>query len=295
MPTPKIVPRAMLLEPPEPLRCAMEDDELQELVDSIKRLGILEPLLVMPRYQNCQGEFQAERDPGMGELNAKPSKYEIVDGHRRYIASGRAGLEEIPVMIFEDSEDAKHAIMLDATQCHVKATPFEEGVQFLELAEKHRWSMTDLMHRFHRSEDYINDRVDAVRKDARVAAALRDRAITLGQAKEILKQKSEPERLYLLEQAAVHGATIRSLTVMRQHQDADARIAQGILAPHTPPAAVPPVAVEKPVCVWCHKGDDPENLRTIQVHWYHREVTISVVDKVAEHNLTAPPAGGGSS
>ena len=270
MPTPRMVPTSWLQAPSEPLRCEMSDQAMDDLVASIKQLGILEPLLVSPLYQNGSGEYQGTPDPEMGEVGAEPMRYEIIDGHRRFTAATIAGLEELPVMIFEDAAQAKYAIMLHANVCREDVTPFEEGVQFLELATKHDWSMDDLMRFFRKSEDYINDRVDVVRKDQQVAEALRSRSLSLGQAKEILKCQDESFRPYLLEQGAVHGATIGALREMRRHHESDLREAQGQLPIGASEQFVVGAVLPPDECVWCGRTDDPANIVRVPVHQYHQ-------------------------
>jgi ParB-like chromosome segregation protein Spo0J len=276
------------MEPPEPLRVAMSDQGIHDLADSLKRLGQLHALLVVPLYQNSEGVFTRTPDTALGQAGLVVTRYEIVDGHRRWYAAGTIGLEELTVTIFEDVEEILHGIMLDANVCREDVTAYEEGVQFLELAEKHQWSMDDLRKRFGKSEDYINDRVDCVRKDAGVAHALREREINLGQAKEILKAKDAGFRLYLLEQAAVHGATISTLRVMRQNKAAEEQLAQGTFAAHTPEAWRVMPAEEPAVCLWCGAGHDPENLRPVKVHWYHEKELQAVLDQFAVRNLLKP-------
>jgi len=291
MATPRLVPRHQLIPPPEPLRVAMQDGPMDELCVSIKQLGIIHPLAVLPRWGDGPQEWRLAPDEKPGDNADQPDAYEIVDGHRRYVAAERIGLEVLPVMVFEGAESAKFAIMLDANICREDVTVYEEGVQFLELATKYQWSMDDLMRKFGKSEDYINDRVEVVRKDQAVAAALRDRLITLGQAKEVLKCGDPAYRTGLLEQAARHGATIGGLREMRIQHDREIAAAQGELPINASPQFVPEGIFPGNECIWCGRGDDAPNIVRIPVHQYHQADLAAAIDTIGLKALIKRNAG----
>jgi ParB family chromosome partitioning protein len=291
MPTARTVPLASLVEPPEPLRVAMDEGKMAELVESIRLLGIIQPLAVLPLYQNGAGELQAQADAELGALGAEPMRYEIIDGHRRWYASTELHLAEVPVMVFENLEQAKFAVMLHANVCREDVTPFEEGVQFLELATKHRWSMDDMMRFFGQSENYINDRVDIVRKDENVAAAVQARRLNLGQAKEILRCEDLAFRPVLLEQATVHGATNAALRVMRHHHDDELRMAQGQLPVNASEQFYGGVVLPPDECLWCGRTDDLANLVNVKVHQYHQADLKALLEKFGLRALLAQQGG----
>lgn len=285
MPEPKLVPLVHLVPPPEPLRVAMGDEAMAELCSSIGRIGQLFPLVVIPKYRDANDKLVdepiARRHKGPADVDC----YEIVDGHRRFVALERLKIATAHCMVFEGAAEAKHAMMLDANVCREDVTPFEEGVQFLELAEKHQWSMDQLMRVFQRSEDYINDRVDIVRKDQGVAEAVRDRKINIGQAKEVLKAPDITSRQILLEQAAVHGATIKGLREMRHNILREQQVAQG-LTPFDSPAHANPAAVISPdVCCFCGKDEEQYQLVIIRIHQYELADLRAVLDKFSRRAL----------
>jgi ParB family chromosome partitioning protein len=281
----------MIIPPPNPLRVSMGDEHMDRLIASIKAVGILEPLLVLPRWRNDDGQFVPGPDGELGHEAGQPDGYEIMDGHRRYTAANIVRLEEIPVVVFEDAEQLKHQIMLDATTCHEEVTPFEEGLQFLELAEKYQWSMDGLMRQFGKSEDYINDRIDVVRKDQSVAEAVRDRKIGLGHAKEILKCADLGQRAMLLEQAAVHGATIAGLREMRHTFAREQAVAQGELMPNSSAQFVPGAVISLEQCIWCGGTDEPEQMVSVKVHAYHQADLKAVLDKLSLRALLGKAEG----
>lgn len=291
MPTPRLVPLANLIPPPEPLRVAMDDRAMDDLERSIKELGILQPLAVLPKYKNGRDELVDEPIKGRHKGPEDADIYEIIDGHRRFVASERLKLATVPVMVFENAAEAKYAIMLHANVCREDVTPYEEGVQFLELATKYSWSMDDLQRFFHQSEDYINDRIDVARKDQAVAEAVRDRKIGLGHAKEILKCAQPGNRAMLLEQAAVHGATVAGLREMRHTFAREQAEAQGEIPMNVGPQFVPGAVLPTDICIWCGKDETPEALVTVKVHQYELSDLKAVLEKFSMKALLAQLEG----
>ena len=285
MPFTRILPRAKLIAPQEPLRASMRDDGMDQLVESLKLVGQLYPLVVKPYGDGpaCHAAVEDERE--LDRYIKAGNQFEIIDGHRRMIAAERAGLELLECKVVNPATLPAHAAMLHANIMREDMTPAEEGWQFLDLANKHQWSLADLVSTFRVSEHYINERVELVQKDPVVAQCVHSRVINLAQAKQCLLAKEPTLRTYLLDQAVTHGANARSLQVMRQNWAAAQAAAQGELLPHTPPASVPPDPAAKPACAWCDGAEDPENLRQIYVHWYHERELRQVVDSVALKNV----------
>lgn len=259
--------RELLNEPPQPIRCAMDDEKMNDLVASIRRHGVLLPLVVIP----------------------SGDRFEIVDGHRRFIASGMAGVTELPCHIVSSVEESKFSAMLDANMCREDLTPYEEGVQFLELIDRFQWDIGHVMRAFGRSEDYINARCKMVRDYPDVAAKSGEREITWGQARSIMKCSDPQYRAYLLEQATTHGASIRTLNYMVEQWRST--IASGALAPkpHTPEHGTIVIETNNPRCVWCDRDDDPSNIITLPVHSYHKR-DLEVFLDAAGINRTRPSA-----
>lgn len=85
-----------------------ENEEMQELAESIRNYGVIEPVLVRP-------------DPGT------EGEYEIISGHRRNYAAGLAGLTEIPVHIKELNDDEAAVQMVDANNKREFLLPSEKA------------------------------------------------------------------------------------------------------------------------------------------------------------------------
>lgn len=103
----------------------LDDDAMTETVDSIRQMGVANPLIVRP-------------DPDGG--------YEIIFGHRRHHAAELAGLDAIPVIVRELDDDAAVIMMVDSNLQRENILPSERAKAYKMKLEalKHQGSRTDL-------------------------------------------------------------------------------------------------------------------------------------------------------
>lgn len=280
MPRLVTIQRNQLIEPPHPIRVAMDAPKLEELAASIRRYGIVLPLAVTPVTIHPQpvevDGVKCGTDPGVLPIGA----YEIIDGHRRYVAAGIAGVSDIPCNVFDSVEDAKWGIMLDTNVCREDITAAEEGIQFLQIAELRGWGIDKLCAFFGKGEDYINARVALVEKFPDVVPAVTERRITWAQAKAVMRCPDPKWRAYMLEQAETHGASVRTLTYLVDQWKSQQNIDAGAPAVHTPAHAVEVVPASNPKCLWCTRDDDPSNIIQLPVHSYHRRDLENFLDRI---------------
>ena len=116
-------------------RRTFKDDELEELADSIRERGVLQPILVRP----------------MGPPNA----YEIVAGERRWRAAQLAKLHEVPVIVraFTDAEALEAAIIENVQRADLNA--IEEGGAYQELIAKFNYTQEQLAQVIGKSRSHI--------------------------------------------------------------------------------------------------------------------------------------------
>src|SRR3712207_8498577 len=100
----KKVPVEFLRPNPRNPRKAFEDDELQELTQSIRDRGIIQPIVVRP-------------------FGNKTDAYEIVAGERRWRAAQKAGLHEVPVVVvnIDDKTSLEYAILENVQRADLRS------------------------------------------------------------------------------------------------------------------------------------------------------------------------------
>ncbi|MDR1181624.1 MAG: ParB/RepB/Spo0J family partition protein [Bacteroidales bacterium] len=118
-------------------RKSVNENELTELTESIKQVGILQPVLVRP----------------------KGRKFEIVCGERRFRASVLADTKTIPAIVRKMSDDEALEAAITENLCRVDVSPIEEAAAYKRLADTGRYSVENLAVRFGKSETYIRNRM----------------------------------------------------------------------------------------------------------------------------------------
>jgi hypothetical protein len=119
-----------------------------------------------------------------------------------------------------------------------------------------------------------------VQKFPDVTQASAERKINWSQARVIMRCSHEPTRRYMIEQAATHGATARTLTYMVDQWRTSELLAEGKPAPHTPEYVAALTPTEEPTCLWCDRADDQTNMATVAVHSYHKRDLEILLDRL---------------
>lgn len=126
-------------------RKTMSQEGIVELADSIKQIGLLQPITVRPV------EFS--------EAGNEPTRYEVVIGERRYRALSIIGVEEAECIVRTmTDEEAKFAMIVENLQ-RKDVDPFEEGEALTMLNDSGRMTIENLAIKFGKSATYISDRI----------------------------------------------------------------------------------------------------------------------------------------
>jgi len=164
-----------------------DEEALEELTDSIKQNGVLQPILV----------------------RKKGNKYEIVAGERRYQASKRAGLTEIPVVIREISDDEVFKLALIENLQRTDLDPIEEAQGFKTLLTQSGMTQAELGKALSKSRPAIANALRLLDLPEEVQEMMAQRKITAGHARAILAVASEEGRIKLAEKVVEDGLTVR--------------------------------------------------------------------------------------
>ncbi len=140
------------------------EDSLQELADSIKQHGIIEPLIVQ------------KKDKG----------YEIIAGERRWRAARIAGLKEIPVIVKEYSPQEIFEIALIENIQREDLNPIEEAIAYKKLIEEFQLKQDDVADRVGKSRVTVTNSMRLLKLDERVQQMLIDDMLSGGHARALL-------------------------------------------------------------------------------------------------------------
>ena len=154
-------------------RKKFDEDALQELSESIKQYGILQPLLV----------------------SDKKDYYEIVAGERRWRAAKMAGLKEVPVVVKEFSTQEIVEISLIENIQREDLNPVEEAMAYKRLIDEFHLKQDEIADRVGKSRTAVTNSMRLLKLSAKVQQMLVDEMITAGHARAILAI-SDPEQQY---------------------------------------------------------------------------------------------------
>ena len=154
-------------------RKKFDEDALQELSESIKQYGILQPLLV----------------------SDKKDYYEIVAGERRRRAAKMAGLKEVPVVVKEFSTQEIVEISLIENIQREDLNPVEEAMAYKRLIDEFHLKQDEIAERVSKSRTAVTNSMRLLKLDSRVQQMMVDEMISAGHARAILAI-SDPEQQY---------------------------------------------------------------------------------------------------
>ncbi len=143
------------------------EEKLEELANSIRKNGIIQPIAVRP----------SKSDPG---------RYEIVAGERRWLASQRAGLHEIPVSILDlsDVESLEVAIVENIQRDDLN--PIEEARGYKRLNEEFKYDHESISKLMSKSRSHISNTLRLLTLPNDVIAMLEEGTLSSGQARPLI-------------------------------------------------------------------------------------------------------------
>lgn len=158
------------------VRVNMDELKLEELAASIKEKGVLQPITIMSRRVVKEG------DP----------HYNVVAGHRRFLAAKMAGLTTIPALLRQvDKPDELLEIQVIENLQREDLEPMDEAFAYHRLAKSMKLTALDIAKRVGKSQQYVFDRIRLITHlHVKAQNLLRSRQITAGHA--ILLSKLAP-------------------------------------------------------------------------------------------------------
>jgi ParB family chromosome partitioning protein len=185
----KIIPN------PDQPRKHFDQTALQELSESIKQHGIIQPLVVTPHKD----------------------KLRIVAGERRFRASELAGLKIVPVIVRNHEELEELEISLVENVQRVDLSPLEQAVSIVRLHEQFSMSYRDIAKKLGKAETTISNIVRLLQLPKKAIEALQTNKITEGHARAILALKTdESKQLELLNNIITQGWSVRQAEAYAQ-------------------------------------------------------------------------------
>ena len=176
-----------IIEPNTAARQTIDEDKFYELAASIKLLGVIEPIIV-----KRQGD-----------------KYQIIAGHRRFLASQKAGLAVIPAIISDDTDAVMHAKRIHENLIREDLNPYDLALYIKQLKEDKLMTHQAIADMFNKSLSWVTQHLAILEMDQELKDAVESGRISYLVGLEIMKVSSPQRKLFLLDQVIVGDASLR--------------------------------------------------------------------------------------
>ncbi len=183
----RVLPIEVLAPGPFQPRNAMAADALAELVESVRRQGILQPIL-------------ARSSPG------EPGRFQIIAGERRWRAAQAAGLHEIPVLVRELADAEAMAAGLVENLQRQDLNPIEEAEGFARLTDEFGMTQEQLGEAIGKSRSHVTNALRLLNLPEYVRGEVSRGALSAGHARALMGHP-EPEKAAL--QVIARGLNVR--------------------------------------------------------------------------------------
>ena len=182
------VPIESVIPNPEQPRTNFKEEELAELAASIRKDGLLQPILVRPIGDN---------------------KYQIIAGERRWKACEMAGLSTVPVRIKEADDDTALELALIENLQRTDLNPIEEAYGYRRLMERQNLTQSELAQTLSKGRSTIANSLRLLELPEEAQELLFEEKITAGHARAILSIPTKEGRLKLTEKLASEKMSVR--------------------------------------------------------------------------------------
>lgn len=173
-------------EPPNPNRVEINHEELQKLADSIKNIGLAQPITVRP----------------VGD------RYEVVAGHRRFKACLLAGVINIPCIVRTLTDNEAEQVKAHENLYRQDLNPLEEAIYISRLINKDTSRIGEVATTLGRSVEWVESRLGILDYPEYFWDPIATGVVKLGVAKALAQITDETYRKMFFDQALQHGMAL---------------------------------------------------------------------------------------
>ena len=210
-------------------RLEQEDPDIPELTESIRRIGIINPLVVV----DVDGSLH------------------LIAGHRRLVAARMAGKQSVPCIIRASEKAVDSEITFAENFFRKDLSPIELACALKDCLDRETMTVKELAAGFHRSEHWVTSMIAIADWPEEVQEAIHVQAISVSAASNLVLVTDEVYRNFLVRNAAEQGATARTTAAWLQAFQAMQPPEEAITAEAIPPGAPQVPLVPQAPCMCC--------------------------------------------
>lgn len=186
---------------PNQPRRDFNEDALQELADSIKELGVIQPITLRKMNDDT---------------------YQIIAGERRFRASQLAGKTTIPAYILKaDDEETMEMALIENIQ-REDLNALEIALAYQQLIEQHNLSQEQLSKRVGKGRATIANFIRLLKLPATIQVALKEKRIDMGHAKALLSLDSHADQINIFHDIEKNNYSVREVEeIVRKTKEGD--------------------------------------------------------------------------
>jgi ParB family chromosome partitioning protein len=240
----QIIPLDRIKDPERPLRTDLRPESVDELVFSIKEVGIIQPLVV------CKS----------GE------SYEVIAGHRRLLAAGLAGLTEAPCIVVVAKDLEKEVLKMHENIAREDINPMDWAIQLDFIKSQYKLSNAKIAEMMGFSEAWVSQHLEILSYPAEVLEAIKDNQLTFSSARELAQIKDPVKRKVYVGAGVKSGVTPAQAANWRR--EANAPVYQNDTTPgeNLDQSGENKYEIPLPICAVCLEAIKYEDLITLQIH-----------------------------
>ncbi len=218
------VPIEFLKPNPRNPRRSFDDAELNELAASIKEHGVIQPIVVRP-------------------IKGAHDRFEIIAGERRWRASQRAGLHEVPIVTIEVSDTDALEIMIIENVQREDLNAMEESRGYHALVEEFKRSQEDIAKVVGKSRSHVANMMRLTRLPDEVQSLIASGELSAGHARALI---GVPDPVSAAKRIVAEGLSVRQTEALAHEEGVPERKPQKPRASAAKPAKDPDtIALEK--------------------------------------------------
>jgi ParB family chromosome partitioning protein len=199
--TPRKVPIEFIKANPRNPRRAFSDDELNELAASIKQHGVIQPIVVRP-------------------VKGTQDRFEIIAGERRWRASQRAGLHDVPIVTVDVNDSAALEIAIIENVQRSDLNAMEEALGYHALANEYKHNADDIAKLVGKSRSHVANMMRLTKLPEQVQTFIAEGKLSAGHARALI---NTPDAAAAAKRIVEEGLSVRQAETLAHEEGAPQR------------------------------------------------------------------------